>query len=126
MQGRIQDFKLRGGGGRHEIFWGISCEKSCFYAKKSYIAAVSVIAGGNRRTQRKPMTCRKLLTNYITSSCIEYTSPWVMIGTDCTCSCKSIYHTFMTTMATCSWVWIHLMHIIGATIWWWIIDTKTE
>jgi hypothetical protein len=42
-QGRIQDFKLgRGGalkkiaqsGGRCEKFWGISCEKSWFYAKK--------------------------------------------------------------------------------------------
>ena len=44
VQGRIQDFKLGGGalkkivpsGGRREIFWGISCEKSRFYAKKSY------------------------------------------------------------------------------------------
>ena len=45
-QGRIQDFKLGGGGahskkkapsgGRREHFWGISCEKSGFYAKKSY------------------------------------------------------------------------------------------
>ena len=43
-QGRIQDFKLGGGalkkiapsGGRREHFWGISCEKSRFYAKKSY------------------------------------------------------------------------------------------
>ena len=47
-QGRIQDFKLGGGGGgggalkkiapsrgRRENFWGISCEKSRFYAKKS-------------------------------------------------------------------------------------------
>ena len=39
MQGRIQDFKL--GGGAHlknlrENCWGISCEKSRFYAKKSY------------------------------------------------------------------------------------------
>jgi hypothetical protein len=41
-QGRIQDFKLRGAhlkkiapsGGRRENFWGISCEKSRFYAKK--------------------------------------------------------------------------------------------
>ena len=40
-QGRIQDFKLGGGavkkiapsGGRREIFLGISCEKSRFYAK---------------------------------------------------------------------------------------------
>jgi hypothetical protein len=44
MQGRIQDFKLGGGalkkiapnGGRREKFWGISCEKSRFYAKKKY------------------------------------------------------------------------------------------
>ena len=44
LQGRIQDFKLWGGalkkiapsGGRRENFWGISCEKSRFYAKKSY------------------------------------------------------------------------------------------
>ena len=45
-QGRIQDFKLGGGGGalkkiapsggRRENFRGISCEKSLFYAKKSY------------------------------------------------------------------------------------------
>ena len=45
IQGRIQDFKLGGGGslkkiapigGRRENFWDISCEKSRFYAKKSY------------------------------------------------------------------------------------------
>jgi hypothetical protein len=44
-QGRIQDFKLGGGGllkemalngGGHKIFWGISFEKSGFYTKKSY------------------------------------------------------------------------------------------
>jgi hypothetical protein len=42
-QGRIQDFKLEGGalkkitpsGGMRENYWGISCEKSLFYAKKS-------------------------------------------------------------------------------------------
>ena len=44
IQGRIQDFKLGGGGGalkkigpsggRREKCWGISCEKSRFYAKK--------------------------------------------------------------------------------------------
>ena len=44
MQGRIQDFKLGGAlkkiapsGGRREKFWGISCEKSRFYAKKKII-----------------------------------------------------------------------------------------
>ena len=40
------------------------------------------------------------------ASCIEYISPWtglklmlVVIGTDCTGSCKSIYHTVTTMMA---------------------------
>ena len=50
-QGRIQDFKLGGGAlkkiapsrGRRENFWGISCEKSRFYAKKSYF---SIAEGG--------------------------------------------------------------------------------
>jgi hypothetical protein len=28
--------KVAPGGGRREYFWGISCEKSRFYAKKSY------------------------------------------------------------------------------------------
>jgi hypothetical protein len=44
MQGRIQEIKLGGGlkkiapsGGRSENCWGISCEKSRFYAKKSYL-----------------------------------------------------------------------------------------
>jgi hypothetical protein len=49
MQGRIQDFKLGGGalkkiassGGRREHFWGISCEKSGFYDKKSYFFQIS-------------------------------------------------------------------------------------
>ena len=45
-RGHIQNFKLGGGGarkkiapseGRRENCWGISCEKSRFYAKKSYI-----------------------------------------------------------------------------------------
>ena len=43
LQGRIQVFKLGGAlkkiassGGRRENLWGISCEKSRFYAKKSY------------------------------------------------------------------------------------------
>ena len=45
VQGRIQDFKLGGGAhlkklhraeGGTNNFWGISCEKSRFYAKKSY------------------------------------------------------------------------------------------
>ena len=67
--------------------------------------AISVIGGGNRRTRRKPSTCCKSLTNFITKCCIEYTSPWtgfklttlIVIGTDCTDNCKSNYHTIMTT-----------------------------
>jgi hypothetical protein len=30
----------------------------------SYIVAVSFIGGGNRGTQRKPLTCRKSLTKF--------------------------------------------------------------
>jgi hypothetical protein len=32
--------------------------------------------GGKLSTRRKPPTCRKSLTNFITLCCIEYTSPW--------------------------------------------------
>jgi hypothetical protein len=48
-QGRIQDFKLGGGalkkiapsGGRREIVLSISCEKSRFYANKSYFFPIA-------------------------------------------------------------------------------------
>jgi hypothetical protein len=73
----------------------------------SYIVAVSFIGGGNWRSWRKPQTCRKPLTNFITKCCIEYTSTWagfvlttlVVIGIDCTGSCKSNYSTIMTKMS---------------------------
>jgi hypothetical protein len=63
---------------------------------------VSFIGGGN---QRKPLTCRKSLTNFITQCCIEYISPWaglelttlVVISTDCIGSFKSNCHTITTT-----------------------------
>jgi len=32
----------------------------------SYIVAVSIIGGGNKSTQRKPLTWHKSLTNFIT------------------------------------------------------------
>jgi hypothetical protein len=41
----------------------------------SYIVTVSFIGGGNPRTWRKPPTCRKSMTNFITQCCIEITSP---------------------------------------------------
>jgi hypothetical protein len=51
--------------------------------------------------------CRKSQINFITSCCIKYSSPWkrfelttlVLIGTDCTGSCKSNYHMVTTKMA---------------------------
>jgi hypothetical protein len=65
---------------------------------------VSFIGGGNRRTQTKPPTCCKSLTNFITYRVhlaiggFELTT-FVVIKTDCTGSRKSNYHTITTTMA---------------------------
>jgi hypothetical protein len=42
----------------------------------SYILTVSFICSGIQSKRRIPSTCRKSLTNFITLSCIEYTSPW--------------------------------------------------
>ena len=61
--------------------------------------------GGQWYLRRKPPTCRKPLTNFITSCCIEHTSPkagfeftsLVAICTYCTGSFKSNYHTITTT-----------------------------
>ena len=69
----------------------------------SYIVTISFIGGENRRTRRKPSTCRKSLTNFIAKCCIQFTSPLggfyhttlVVIGTDCTGSW--ICHTITTT-----------------------------
>ena len=43
----------------------------------SYFVAVSFIGGENRNTRRKPQTYRKSLSNFITQSCIEFTSKYV-------------------------------------------------
>ena len=59
-QGRIQDFKLEGGalkkiapsGGRREKVWGISCEKSRFYAKIIFFFRGG---GGGARRVRPPL-----------------------------------------------------------------------
>ena len=49
LTGANPGFQVRGGGalkkiapsgGRREHFWGISCEKSRFYAKKSYFFSI--------------------------------------------------------------------------------------
>jgi hypothetical protein len=84
--------------------------------------AASFIGGGNRSTRRKPLTCRKSMTNFIIWFLIttlassnsshhiilhRFHPPWaefeltmlVVIDTDCTGSCKSDYHTNTTTTA---------------------------
>jgi hypothetical protein len=69
---------------------------------------------------RNPPTCRKSLTNYITTCCIEYTSPCggfelttpvMVIGTDCTGSCKSNYHMITTTTARNINIFYRIKHI---------------
>ena len=79
----------------------------------------SFIGGEYHSTRRKPPTCRKSMTNFITWRCIEYTSRWkgfelthlVVIDTDCTGSCKSNYHTIMTTTAhVCKLISKHHRH----------------
>ena len=65
----------------------------------------------------KPPTCRKSLTNFITSCCVEYTSPrtgfeltiFVVKATDGIGSCKSNYHT-ITTMAVPQKNMFHLFY----------------
>ena len=84
------------------------CVKHHFQHYFNHIVAVSCIGRGN---QRKQPTFGKSLTNFITWYCFEHSSTWTvfelttltMIGTDYTGSCKSNYHTIMTTTASCTW-----------------------
>jgi hypothetical protein len=84
------------------------CGAECHFQQYfSYIVAVSFIDGRNQSTSRKQPTCCKSLTNFMTYCCIEYTwismgfelTTLVVIGTNCTGSCKSNYHTITTTTA---------------------------
>ena len=60
LSGADPGFQVRGGvlkkiassGGRREKFWGISCEKSRFYAKK--ILLFPILGGGARRVRPPP------------------------------------------------------------------------
>ena len=89
-------------------FGSCSDDVICFvWHDINLIGVVSFIGGGNRNTWRKPPTCRKSLTSFITYCCIEYTSPWavfelttlVVISTDSIGSCKCNYHAMTTTTA---------------------------
>jgi hypothetical protein len=61
------------------------------------------VGGGNQSTRRKPQTCRKSLTNFITLCCIEYISPsagfkfttLVVIGTQFKYFMKIYIHDFI-------------------------------
>ena len=98
-----------------------TCRVRCL--TPSAINNISVISWQSV-TEKKPSTCCKSLTNFITQCCIEHTSPWsqfelttlVVIGTDCTCTvnCNSNYHTIMATTAfKCRWISIHhYMYIV--------------
>ena len=46
-----------------DLVYGVSCHFQQYF---SYIVAVRFIGRGNRSTRGKPLTCRKLLTNFIT------------------------------------------------------------
>ena len=72
----------------------------------SYLVVLTFIGGGNRSTRRKPPTFRKWLIKpyhillyrvHLTLAGFELTT-LVVIGTECTDSCKSNYHTITTTM----------------------------
>ena len=102
------------------ILWCLTPISTIYF---SYIMAVSFIGGGNRNTKRKPLTCHKSLTNFITWCCIEYTSPWakfelttlVMTGTDCTGCCKSNYHTIMPKMGP---IWLGIFKLLLESYLW--------
>ena len=85
--------------------WQIRVRALVFNATINNISVISVavtfIGGGKCSTQRKPPTCLKSLTNFITLCCMEYTTPWAgskftlgVIDTDCIGSCKSNYQTW--------------------------------
>ena len=73
--------------------------------------AVSFIVRGNWSAWRKPLTCCRTLTSHnVVSSTPHHErdsnlTMLVMIGTDCTGSCKSNYNAIMTiTVVLSSWV----------------------
>jgi hypothetical protein len=65
--------RSRHGRDRMIVGFTTTCAYRYFQQYFSYIVAVSFIDWGNRSTRRKPPTCGKWLTNFITYCCIEHT-----------------------------------------------------
>ena len=64
-------------GGRHEHFWGISCEKSRFYAKNSYFFP---ILGGARAGCPPPESAPGMLNLWVS----ERMSEWMLFNANST------------------------------------------
>ena len=83
FEGRIQDFKLGGGalkkiapsGGRREHFWGISCEKSRFCAKKSYFFPILEGVRARCAPLDPPLRLHFLVYNV----CFTFLSRWIYV-----------------------------------------------
>ena len=81
--------------------FGLWCGTLVSTIVQLFRGGASFIGGGNWSSGRKPPTCRKSLSNFITQWCIEYTSPFtgvelttlVVVDTGCTDCCKFNYHT---------------------------------
>ena len=95
---------------RHGPKWYYTNRLMVFHATFNNISVISwqsvLLVEEIGSTRRKPLICRKSLTNFITCY-FEYTLPWtglklttlVVTGPYCTSSCKPNYHTTTTMMA---------------------------
>jgi hypothetical protein len=82
---------------RHRHKFRLFCKFIFFQQYISYIVADSFIGGGNRSTWRKPLTNYHVILYrvHLATAGFELTM-LVVIGTYCTGSCKSNYHTITT------------------------------
>ena len=100
IQGRIQDFKLGGGGalnkikpsgGRREDCWDISCEKSRFYAKKSFF---SNFRGGGAPGSPPPHGSAHAINHYLYMNYIinQFNQEKKNYYKDIIHACDELYH----------------------------------